>query len=523
MPQELMPLQPGLRKGVNPDISKSLGYLDFQFLKGPANDLHHRVVIQKGAQVGATVLAVMRTAWLLFERQLHTLYLFPTQKAANRFLNFRFKVLLKLAKLDRKLERGETPGHMIAEGTNFYCHGSRSRAELISLPVSALILDERDELYRTSDSSDNPWNSVDMARQRLAGQATYYETSLSTPTIESHGISLDFARSKRHYYNVKCPSCPFFDRLTFPEAMQGLEPNEIATYRCPRCKRPWNSELRMTAIRGGFWSPENTQCDEDQHGYHMSQLYSCVVDAARLKKQWLEALKKPAAKQIFYNSVLGLPYTLEGSRLEEHYLEDALAAGSDMAMSHSSSGAVVGIDVGPQWHHLVAAEATSTGLKVIWAGSVLDWQEIVRKLTAWNCRCFVIDGQPETHAARELVENFPQGRLCYYRSGKTTFQDQDQARRILRVSRTGSLDAMYHRLRTGGIALPRGLPSDFADQLKAPARIYRQDGQGELRAIYVEGNQADHYAHALNYCCLAYEQIEEAPKIVEAKEESFLW
>ncbi len=46
--------------GLNPDTARPLGFHRHEYLLGPLDDLAPRVVLMKGAQVGATVLAVLR-------------------------------------------------------------------------------------------------------------------------------------------------------------------------------------------------------------------------------------------------------------------------------------------------------------------------------------------------------------------------------------------------------------------------------------------------------------------------------
>jgi hypothetical protein len=263
--------------------------------------------------------------------------------------------------------------------------------------------------------------------------------------------------------------------------------------------RAWTELERRQAIRHGQWIPKHP--GRRLRGYHLTQLLSLAASADRLLREWHESQHKPSALQVFYNSTLGVPYVADGARLDVRLVEEAMERGGQ-PMAATSRGSVAGIDVGPTWLHVVIAEPRPEMLHVLWVGKLHDWTQLTAWLRAFAVQCYVIDAMPETHQARQLLRQIPCGYLCYY-SGPGRSVHVDEAERVIRVPRTESLDAMYARWRKRQVTLPRDVPAEFAQQVTALVRTLRPVHDGQPVAEYVAGAEADHYAHAMNYCELA--------------------
>jgi hypothetical protein len=64
------------------------------------------------------------------------------------------------------------------------------------------------------------------------------------------------------------------------------------------------------------------------------------------------------------------------------------------------------------------------------------------------------------------------------------------------------MDAALSRFYNGTIALPKDIPLEYREQIKAPARRYVDNGDGTVYAEYVKTGP-DHYAHAQTYAEIA--------------------
>ena len=492
-----------LRVGINPDSGQPYSFEGYEYLRGPMECRAGRVVIMKEAQVGATVMAMLRTMWFLEDQQRSAMYLFPTHRTADRFRRGRFSVMVARSPFFRELVQSTgAPGHLRVGNAQFYCHGARSRAELMSVPISYLTLDERDELYRMAGLEGTAWSAVDLARQRLAGQAQSWELSLSTPTIPGHGIALEYDRCTKAEFQVPCPYCHTPVNLRWPESLVGVDgPPGQASFQCLCCGRRWSDEDRRQAIARGGWS--GIGHDTERAGYHLSQLYSPVATAERLVRQWQEAGDDPAALQVFHNAVLGVPYLAEGARLEKSVIEEAIARSQGGTMASRAERTAAGIDVGPHQMHVVITQRVTEQCRVVWAGVVVNWDEVKPLLARFGVQSFVIDAQPETHQARQLVREVPGGWMCYYRTEPNSQPLYDGVQHIVRVPRSESLDRLYQAWNRGQVVAPVNLPSGFVEQLRSPVRVVRLDRRGNPRIDYLEVDGADHYAHAMNYSLLA--------------------
>jgi len=519
---------------VNPDRGSPLRFQGYEFLRQPLEDQAQRMVIQKSAQVGATVLATIRALWFVDVRRAHSLYLFPTHRSALRFSRGRFRVLLERSPYLRgQFRQVRTDNHLRSGIVNFYCHGARSRTELMSTPVQYLTIDERDEMYLGRPDGPQPWSAVELARQRLGGQARAWELNISTPTIPEYGVAAEFARSDQQHYHPLCPYCGRLVRLTWPEALtlvprRGCQSGSAemlrdpaseerlpvrrlgrwrAAFRCPRCRRAWTDQARRWAVGRGRWLADRPE--RMLRGYHFSQLISPVQTAERLLRQWWEAQGKPVKLQVFFNAVLGLPYVWEGSRLDPQWVEEAQARGGHL-MAASSAGSVMGVDIGPTWFHAVVAEPVGEMLRLVWVGLVRDWRHLAEVVRRYRVRSYVLDAMPETHPARDFLRSFGQGWLCWYvGAGRRVAVDPNA--RTVHAPRTDTLDAMMLRWRLGRVLAPRDLPRDFVAQLTSLVRVVRVGRMGEASAEYVAAGP-DHYAHALNYCELALRLLPRRPR-----------
>src|SRR5690606_20097594 len=132
----------------------------------------------------------------------------------------------------------------------------------------------------------------------------------------------------------------------------------------------------------------------------------------RIAQLVLEAQTDPAAEQELYNSALGLARIVAGGKIDENMI---LACIGSHIKATSSSGQLVtmGIDVGKRLHieidqwmlppHFGKNLNTFAVPKVLYEGTVTDFEELDNFMSDFQVSHAVIDANPETRKAQEFA------------------------------------------------------------------------------------------------------------------------
>lgn len=492
------------------------------------------ITAKKSAQAGFTEVAINRALFTIDVHRRSVLYVLPTKVPdAADFSAVRFGGALELSdylasmfsdtnKIDLKQ----------AAGAALYIRGANSESGLKSIPVSELILDEYDEMRE---------KSVGLALERLSGQIHKHVFMLSTPTIPGFGIDLQYQRSTQEHFFFPCPACSRQIEFKWPESFEvcGETPNDPDRFRsrllCYECKatlsthesgldpnRPgWLDVQKAQTLTPGLWVPTANN-PVDHRGFHINQLYSATISPAEIAERYLLGLRSEVAMQEFQNSKLGNAYLASDAQVREEHIVAAIERGThsltDPRPINSRRIITMGIDQG-KWHNVVVCEwfyeqlsydlNANARCKVLWAGKVAenDFGQFDRLMREWQVRHCVIDPDPNINDARRFARRFPKFvTLCRYRSGpvgrEIIIGDEDTGAPIATVDRTGWMDAALCRFYNGSIDLPKDIPIEYREQIKAPARRYVDNGSGNMIAEYVKTGP-DHYAHAQTYAEMA--------------------
>ena len=189
----------------------------------------------KAAQMGVTEVAINRAFYTVDVLRKDVLYVLPTLNNASDFSKARFNTALLYSKYLKTLFTDtNTMGLKQAGGVNLYIRGSRGDANLKSIPVSTLILDEVNEM-----DQKHIW----LADERLSGHVEKSVWTLSTPTVPKYGIHKLFEQGTQEHYMFKCPLCGKWTELVWPDCV------EICgeTVSDPRCK---DSFLKCKECKG---------------------------------------------------------------------------------------------------------------------------------------------------------------------------------------------------------------------------------------------------------------------------------
>lgn len=476
---------------------------------------------QKSAQMGFTECLLNVVFYTIDVKKRDCLYLLPaTRPDAADFAASRFDPALESSPhLEKIFSDVKNLHHKRAGTTNLYVRGSRSKSGLKSIPVSFIAFDEVEEMDQ---------ENIPLAMERTSGQTEKLIWMISTPRIDNQGINKYYRQTTQEHYFFKCPSCSKYIELTFPDSLV-VTGNDVldadvhkSYYQCTECKNKLHHQDKKTFLagyNGAKWIP--TVKGPEARGFHINQMYSpaLVGKPSEMALAYLASLRDPTEEQEFYNSKLGLTHIVDGAKIDENMIMACIAGHRREKEFKGNQFVTMGVDVG-KWLHFeinawnIPPNAPSNDIashavpRVITFGKCAafeDLDELMRKFKVNYC---VIDANPERRKAYEFSMRFyGHVKLCFYSKGQrgrdiSNSKEVDQA---ILVDRTAWLDLSLGRFKKAkkGILLPVDLDLEYKDHIQALVRIYEKDADGNPIGKYVNGDSADHYAHARNYAEIA--------------------
>jgi hypothetical protein len=473
------------------------------------------IVGMKAAQMAYTETALNKTFFKMDVHGVSCLYVLPVKNPdASDFSNARFDPALELSPhLTSMFVDTKNVGHKRSGAANLYIRGSRSRAQLKSIPVGYITFDEVDEMEQ---------KNIPLAFERMSGQLAKQAFMLSTPTVNNEGIDVYWQQTTQEEYFFKCPHCGRLTMLTWPDcvvitAEEKEDPALRNTYLiCKECKHKLDHDAKIEwlALDNCQWVPSST--DRLNRGFHISQLYSMVRQPWEVAFSYLSGLTNPADEQEFHNSKLGATHEVEGARVLD---TDITECQGQYQMPHSYTGTklvTMGVDVGNWLHYEIDEWTLRRGNvsdinqlatpRLLRTGKVKEFDQILKLMAHFKVSACVVDANPERRAATTFARMVPgRVRLCIYGRGVSgrLINANENEDHMITVDRTSWLDVSLPRFRNHKILLPIDLPLEYREQVQAPARIYEKDKDGNAVARYVTGNKDDHHAHARNYAEIA--------------------
>lgn len=471
---------------------------------------------QKCAQVGYSETMLNTVFYTMDIENVNCLYVLPNKTPdAKDFSASRFDPALELSPyIGRMFTNVNNIGHKQAGATNLYIRGSQSRSGLKSVPCGLVVLDERDEMNK---------KNVALAMERTSGQRHKKIWEISTPTIPGKGINTIFAKSTQEHFFFPCPSCSKQIEFTFPACINitAEDVNDPSIkdshYICPLCKVLLPHEAKPDFLEPGQWVAKSVAA---VRGFYVNQMYSSTVSPVQLATKYLNGQFDPASEQEFYNSALGLPHTVKGAKVTDEIIDGCIENFNTLHSYNETRLITMGVDVGArlhieidEWDILHECEPIDINIharpRCIWYGTVPEFQDLTKLMADYSVRFCILDANPERRAAYNFVlAHRGRAKICFYGNGvqgRSLTQTQNIEESVT-VDRTSWLDLSMGRYHRGkqGILLPKNIDLEYRMHIKALARSYYQDKNGNSVARYeIEDSAQDHYAHARNYSEIA--------------------
>ena len=496
-------------------------FLHHPWLKAMCDCTHQLTIGQKAAQMGYSEVGLNRTFKVIDMDGQSVLYVLPNTKPdASVFSSSRFDVALELSPHLRTLFSSvQNVDHKRAGSASLYIRGSRSRAQLKSLPVGGLVFDEVDEMVQ---------KNITLALERTSGQLEkdIWVFMVSTPTIEGIGINGHYEESTEDHFVLICPHCSRRIELPFGLAEDDgclvvtadkiNDPKIRDSYIiCTKCKHRLDHASKVDWMNQGCeWV--STHPGRNSRGFYINQLYSMVLPPWRVAEAYLRSLTNADDEQEYYNSKGGLPHIVAGARVTDKEIIECLGNYPTQKAAPNDSLTTIGIDVGSWLHYEVdqwLIDPASTSLndinliatpRVLRQGKVKEFHELDQLMYDFGINQAVIDIEPETRKAREFCDRFPGiAKMCRYATGVTGKQIVEHSNYV-HVDRTSWLDLSLGRFQRSSIILPRDIGEEAKRHFKALIRVYKKDRLGNQIGTYVKKeNEPDHAAHARNYSEIA--------------------
>ncbi len=468
---------------------KPFAFAGHAYLRAIYDDVSPHVVLIKAAQIGGTTWAILRSIHACLSG-LHVMYLFPTRSDVIEFSKSRVRPLIEEnAFLQKAMTDTDTAGLKRIEGSYLYLRGMRSPIGIKSVPADMIVFDELDEA--TPDAKTR-------AKERLSHSSYKRVIELSNPSIPDYGIDAAYQESDQRHWHLKCPACGEWTApaLAFPRGLNDevriiqKDSDGTAFLACPECDAPLDPEA-------GEWVA--THPGRESHGYLISQLFSTLIDPGEILREY-EATRFPDR---FYNLKIGIAWVDRANRLSTD--EVLRLCGPTGMLERSSPSCTMGVDTGRELH-VVIARPRGDRREIVYIGVHAAFDELDDLIARFNVYRCVVDGLPETHAARELAArqrgtvflNF----FAVHQRGRPRW-DKDSY--TVAENRTEALDASRRAIRDGEIVLPRRcrIVDEFAKHLTGDAKqLVEDDETGAQHYRYVRVG-TNHFSMALTYECIA--------------------
>jgi hypothetical protein len=370
------------------------------------------------------------------------------------------------------------------------------------------------------DEYDRMQDGVELAFQESMKSSAYgLLRRWSTPTIPGRGVNLQFGKSDQNFYMHKCEHCNHWQIMSvedniFQYDKQGIDimTDEVKDgtfgFVCSKCTKP------LDRWYNGEWVAKYPD-RKAIRGYHISQLNAVWISADDVKRREL----KYTSKQLFYNYVVGEPYTSEGLIINE---DDLLASQRMLTRVHSRKDyqkVVVGIDWGIRNWCLVLGIKENGTVDLLNLFMFPDNPQkplepvgmIAASITPYDPDLIIADAGFGADRNTYLMQLFP-GRTwaCQYNTYKGKSKPQDswnEAGRMVNVDKTVKVQRMLHTVKARGIGVWK-MDDDLLLLTKhlKNVRIMDEEEDGITYQIATRIGD-DHYSSALVYALLGVEKI----------------
>lgn len=462
-----------INNGFVNETQKSIEFTNHRFLIEPFEDMHPDQVVKKSAQVGYSVLAILKSIWLAKYKGLNIIYALPTNDIIKGFVQ---------PKVDTLISSNPTIANQITTdsvslkqiGDRFiHFKGTGSQREAISTSADLLVLDEYD---RALDM-----NVVNTFDSRLQYSEYAWRWRFSNPSQVGFGVDGLYQDSDQKHWFVKCQHCNHEWYMDFEkDGNNHYIDQERRIYACGKC----NKEIyKHNRINGRWVSKYNNKA---RRGYWISQLMAPWVTASRIIEQ-----KEESNIEFFNNFVLGKAYTPSDLLVNRQTILRACAPSNIPKLN-----VVIGVDQNVSSQIWVAG----TPQGIFAHGRTSSWEELEMLKLKYNA-VVVCDPNPYPTMPKKLAEKYTDFYLCRFKEHTgldiITIKGQN-----ISADRTRLLDTVATEIEAGAL-LFRESPYALEDYIADWQNIYRttkEEPDGKTRSVWLKkDNKESDFSFATAY------------------------
>lgn len=438
-----------------------------RFLIEPFDDMHPDIVVKKSAQIGFSVLAILKSIWLAKEKGINTIYVLPTQDIVKSFVNPKVDPLIAGNPGIQKLVSKDSVTLKQVGKRFIHYKGSSSQREAISTSADLLVIDEYD---RCMDMS--VLNTYD---SRLQASEYGWRWRFSNPSAVGFGVDMLYEQSDQRHWFVECHHCGHNWYIDFEQDGKcHYVDQQRKIYACGKC----NQEISDADRQNGKWIAKYP--GRARHGYWFSQMMAPWVSAARILEQ-----KEESSVEFFYNFVLGKAYTPSDLIVNRETILRACSPGNIPRV-----GVAIGVDQNANEQIYVCM--TSQG--VFDYGKVNSWEDIEHLKLMYNATV-VCDPAPYPTHPKIYADKYSDWYICYFKEMNSidVVQWKDS---VVYADRTKLLDTVATEI-AGAKLLFRQRPYELEAYIADWQNIYRttvEQPDGKVKSTWLkkEGKNSDY-------------------------------
>lgn len=481
------------------------------------DDPHPNKVIEKSRQLGLSETGMTEVLHFLINHETtKAMYIFPRNQQMVDFSKSRINPVFQGSEYFSSLldkEANSVSTKKILDSYLFMRTGWGS-ALGEGADIDHLDIDEYDRLKE----------GVELAFQEGLSSSKYgLMRRWSTPTIPGRGVNGLFQKSDQMRYFHTCPHCGEKQFLTFQDNIIQVDPKGVNPVNheikdgtfivgCKKCKK----ELNRWDI--GEWHPLYPSVHETR-GYHISQLDAVWVSADDIMRRQFNY----TSRQLFFNYVIGEPYTAEGLLITDEDIKGAIRLPHEvLSRTDTYVGIAAGIDWG-DWSYM-----TIVGIKANGAVDLLSMYQVqddpthplksvgffCAVLRAYRPNIVVADAGYGADRNTYGYTQYPDAwYACYWTTSKDAnarirFKDQyNEKTHEITVDKTVKIQRTLHALKGRLIGLfPWGEKLAMLTEHIKNTRVMDEESDGRIyqRATRVG---ADHYMCALTYALIGVDKL----------------